>query len=488
MKRTFVFAFLVGLGNLLAAVPTAAQCADNLLANPGFELGAGEGWVEDPANPGPVVANSPQATEGQFLAWFGGTGSVENWAIEQTVVLPLAASASLSFQLLLASGDSADVFAVRVDGDKVLTVDASDPAFASFNQATVDLAAFADGAAHTISLVAVTTGSIYVDEMCLAIVGACDTRIDFDDTSAPVDIGAAPPLRDSYAGLGVRFTGPPGLSNDGGSVLDTSALPGVDFGSNGNKLCYLPGQTNALGGLANLPDSILFESPVDAVRFRFITRGGADVEQEVFLVDSLGEDGRYLERLDFYFQDGELQTVEFNTPGIVEVRYTIASIDELYIDDLCWAGDARGPACEDGTQFSQLPRSYTEDPGTYGSGEASEAVALESFSGLTAGIGAVRWWGVFGEGISECAPPDASYELRVYADDSGSLGRLLSTTVLTPHRHRDGEDAPQSLMDRIRIECRRCSCPGSLFRLARALRARTVRLCILLDLRPRRWR
>lgn len=113
---------------------------------------------------------------GDFWTWFGGTASNEEGSMTQSVTIPAAASASLTFWLevpVCDPGSAADDFMeVTVDGTQVFLVDATSPLCGTigYGQQTVDVSAWADGGAHTLEFHSITTGQIvnfFVDDVAL---------------------------------------------------------------------------------------------------------------------------------------------------------------------------------------------------------------------------------------------------------------------------------------------------------------------------------
>ena len=74
----------------------------NLLANPGFEAGA-TSWTQTTG----VITNDPGATphSGAYYAWLDGYGTSHTDSVSQSVTIPAAASATLSFYALRISSD-----------------------------------------------------------------------------------------------------------------------------------------------------------------------------------------------------------------------------------------------------------------------------------------------------------------------------------------------------------------------------------------------
>jgi Zn-dependent metalloprotease len=82
---------------------TPPPAGGNLLANPGFESGA-TSWS---ATSG-VITNDPAGTphSGAFYAWLDGYGTTHTDSVSQTVTIPSAASATLTFSLYVASDET----------------------------------------------------------------------------------------------------------------------------------------------------------------------------------------------------------------------------------------------------------------------------------------------------------------------------------------------------------------------------------------------
>ncbi|HET9153354.1 MAG TPA: cadherin-like domain-containing protein [Solirubrobacterales bacterium] len=89
--------------------------------------------------------------------------------------------------------------------------------------------------------------------------------INFDDTTASsLFVGSEGPLRDRYAGQGVRFTGP--AANDGGAILNVNTF-GVNGQSGLNALAFNTGVTYTPeqgGGVAQGPETITFDTPISS--------------------------------------------------------------------------------------------------------------------------------------------------------------------------------------------------------------------------------
>lgn len=93
--------------------------------------------------------------------------------------------------------------------------------------------------------------------------------------------------------------------------------------------------------------------------------------------------------------------------------------------------------CMDGASFSQRPLMPAEFGwGSSTSNEGSQWKCYDNFSGLTAPVSALRWWGMdaeFSGGWSECdrAEPD-SFRVGFYADEAGQPGALVKEVLVEP--------------------------------------------------------
>ncbi len=82
---------------------TTPPPSGNLLANPGFEAGA-TSWTQTAG----VITNDPGATphSGAYYAWLDGYGTSHTDSVSQSVAIPAAASATLSYALRISSDET----------------------------------------------------------------------------------------------------------------------------------------------------------------------------------------------------------------------------------------------------------------------------------------------------------------------------------------------------------------------------------------------
>jgi hypothetical protein len=131
------------------------------LQDGGFELGTPNArWSESSTNFGTPLCTEADCGlgagtgpyQGTWWAWFGGIDS-EQSTISQTVVIPVGAN-TLRFQMELPVCDIAayDTFEILVDNAQVFYTDGDDSRcnMIGYQQRSVNIAAYANGAAHTI--------------------------------------------------------------------------------------------------------------------------------------------------------------------------------------------------------------------------------------------------------------------------------------------------------------------------------------------------
>ncbi len=148
---------------------------DNLLHDPSFEAYTPNPyWSEASTNYGTPLCTiascgdgggSAGPRTGSVWSWFGGTtSSYEAGSLSQSVVFSHG-SAYLQFYLwigLAAHGsDTSDVFTAKIDGVTVFSTNATQISFYStYTPVIVNVSAFANGAAHTVTFSSATTGQV----------------------------------------------------------------------------------------------------------------------------------------------------------------------------------------------------------------------------------------------------------------------------------------------------------------------------------------
>jgi hypothetical protein len=171
-----------------------------IIVDGGFEAGIpNPNWTETSTNFGTPLCDVPSCNTGggtapprtgSFWAWFGGIGAPETATLGQTVTIPTGVTATFTFWLRIGSVSSpfTDVLNVRVDGAIVQSYVEPPVAVGAYTQRTIDMTAFADGAAHTIlfEYIGPTTGigNFTVDDVELNTIVAA--------TVAPVSLAVDP--------------------------------------------------------------------------------------------------------------------------------------------------------------------------------------------------------------------------------------------------------------------------------------------------------
>jgi PEP-CTERM motif len=154
--------------------------------------------------------------------------------------------------------------------------------------------------------------------------------VDFE-TGAPCDFIAATALTNTYAGLGVTFSGPGG--SDGGAILDQcgnfdgiNAHSGVDF------LAFNIGSQLSDGGFVTAPETILFTTPESGVG---LWVGGIGT---TYTLQAFDGSGNLLGSASILPPSGEWSQLTINTASISSL---VLSFDQsvAVADDLTWNAD-----------------------------------------------------------------------------------------------------------------------------------------------------
>jgi len=158
------------------------SCVSNLLQDPGFEAGQFGGvWTEFSTNFGTPICSlagcgfggGTGPRTGNYWAWFGGINIFEEGSVAQTVVIPPGAT-QLGFYLEVpVCGNAADNLTILIDGNLEYSVDGGSALCGQIGyvQQLVDISAYADGAAHTITFFSTITGgetsNFFVDDVSI---------------------------------------------------------------------------------------------------------------------------------------------------------------------------------------------------------------------------------------------------------------------------------------------------------------------------------
>jgi len=151
----------------------------------GFEAGTpNPHWTEASTNFGTPICSSPPCSSavgsgprtGDYWAWFGGIGGVEEQgSVEQAVTGGALEICTLSFFLEIptSSGNGADFLRVLLGGQEVFKVLESGPGFGTYAEVTVDVSDAIDGSAQLLRFESTTTGTgsvnsnFFVDDISL---------------------------------------------------------------------------------------------------------------------------------------------------------------------------------------------------------------------------------------------------------------------------------------------------------------------------------
>lgn len=178
---------------LAVTANTAAPCTPgNIIADGGFETSTDNGtvvtnpsWTStstnfttsfcDVALCGTGGGAAPPRT-GNFWAWFGGTSSAETGVVQQSVTIPSGVTATLNYYLRIGTVNTPFNATLKVLVDGVVQTTYTEPsvAEAAYTLRTLNMNAFANGAAHVIRFEYVNpagsgTSNFTVDDVTLDI-------------------------------------------------------------------------------------------------------------------------------------------------------------------------------------------------------------------------------------------------------------------------------------------------------------------------------
>lgn len=168
-------------GNAAAVLTVAAaNCSPaQLLVDPSFEAGIKNPyWLSTSTNSGTALCDmlcgdNGLPNSGNIWAWMGGFAAAEDTTIEQTVVIPSGSTRYLNFYMWINTTGHPDAFLeVLVDGSSLATYREPTQVQNIYLLRTVNLSAYANGAAHTIRLhfnspVASSPANFHVDDVTL---------------------------------------------------------------------------------------------------------------------------------------------------------------------------------------------------------------------------------------------------------------------------------------------------------------------------------
>jgi hypothetical protein len=168
-------------------------CNSTVVADCSFEAGAFGGvWTEASTNFGTPICDVGSCgtgtstngfNSGAFWSWFGGIGAFEEGSVSQNVVIPAAATGTLTFYFLapVCNGDAADFVEVTIDGNQLWSFNAADTSLCGnpgpYTQISVDVSAYVDGASHALEFHSIINGAggagsnFFIDDVDLVTAG-----------------------------------------------------------------------------------------------------------------------------------------------------------------------------------------------------------------------------------------------------------------------------------------------------------------------------
>jgi uncharacterized repeat protein (TIGR01451 family) len=188
----------VGANNISAV----SNSAGNLVADPSFEGGSPNGtWAEASTNFGsPLCTAAGCGTgtgtgprTGDWWAWFGGIAAPETGSMDQSITIPAGAT-TLSFWVEFPiCANATDFVRAQIDGTEVWREDGTSARCntVGYQQVSVDVSAFADGGAHTLSFNSTISGApsgsnFFIDDVELLAPPVCGVAQAPLEPSVPV--------------------------------------------------------------------------------------------------------------------------------------------------------------------------------------------------------------------------------------------------------------------------------------------------------------
>ncbi len=165
----------------------AAGAQTNLVNDPSFELGPGNGaWTEFSTNFATPYCDQAScgncgggciARTGTWYTWYGGTTALEIGILDQNITIPVSTAAELKFWITIptSAGNSADFLAVVIDNvDTVFNVTGVDtiPFNTGYIEMWIPMTAYANGASHNLKFYSQTDLAVtnfIVDDVDLRI-------------------------------------------------------------------------------------------------------------------------------------------------------------------------------------------------------------------------------------------------------------------------------------------------------------------------------
>jgi len=162
----------------VSSTPVSPDCN---IEDPGFEEGTPNPyWEESSTNFGTPLCTVDTCGKGggtgphsgAWWAWFGGMDAGEVGSVEQSVIIPAGTSATLTFYLEINAADTTGYMRVYLDETLLFQATQADAAsYGTYKLVTLDVSAYADGAAHVIlfdsSIDAGGVTNFFIDDICL---------------------------------------------------------------------------------------------------------------------------------------------------------------------------------------------------------------------------------------------------------------------------------------------------------------------------------
>lgn len=196
MKKIRLMILLAVLLAMLAFAQSASAAVT--LGDGGFELGSANPYWSASSSLGfDIIYQGGNARSGNWFAFLGGAAGIgEVGKVSQDFKLPKNGVAYLTFWLRVGMYDPAgsDKLLVIVDGDKLLKIAETDGwAYGSYQQITVNIDAYLDGGAHTLTFKGTDKAggntAWYVDDVAIQFDGIVNGSMEIDSNGDKVPDG-----------------------------------------------------------------------------------------------------------------------------------------------------------------------------------------------------------------------------------------------------------------------------------------------------------
>lgn len=219
---------------------TSSNGGGNVIADPSFEDGTPNGfWNEASTNFGTPICDTGTCgfgggtgpRTGTFWSWFGGFGGgTETGSVDQSVTIPAGATSITfftEFPVCEQVNGASDFVRLTIDGTEVWRADATSARCDTlgYQQETVALGAFADGAAHVVRFESTTVGgaptNFFVDDIEINAAPTCTAPPATDLAISQTNTAGTNPV------VGTEFTKTITVTNNGPAAANSFTVQDI---------------------------------------------------------------------------------------------------------------------------------------------------------------------------------------------------------------------------------------------------------------------